>query len=198
MLADLIDLQNLSIRLNDFVGKKKNDQNFVDNFFNFLRSHKLTSAFLIIGIIIISFATFTDSISKIHLFFKSYFSEVHSVKPQEIPVLKFKVYNTSTMDVKIFPYLKFYLTESDVFHTSEYKGGRLEINSDMFVVQKNDTSTFSANLSSYLYNSELFQRGNGTIHFQLFVENIDSVLLESMPFIRNAFEKYYLEYSIDK
>ena len=68
MLADLMDLQNLSERLNNFVGKRNLDLNYLQKFKNFIWHHKYIAFLVIIGIIIIYISKFTEAISNINNF----------------------------------------------------------------------------------------------------------------------------------
>jgi len=178
--------------------------NRVDRILSRIKNIRIVAPCVILGIIVIAIGTFTDAIDKIYSFVGNvHYSKIAENSSRESLSITIRVTNQGDKDIVIYSYVKYFLTEEQGVIVQEYKGGRLKLqplsdstSADTYKIIPNQTRIFSATLTPYLVNSELLARGAGNMHIQLEVVDSKEIHLESIPFIRDAMRKGYVQFEI--
>lgn len=203
-------IQEINIKIDEhndnFIKKVENFKtgskptNTTEKIIYHLKNNKLIAILIVLAIIIISISQFTESLNIIYTTIESIVSNNSSQESSYELKLETRIFNNTLDTVKVYPFVKYYLLEDKGFQIQEYAGGRLKINSynnlNNYVMLPNDTTSYYLILGSNLTKSELFHRGGGNIHFQLYLEGSDKVYLKSAPFMADALKGNYILFDL--
>lgn len=172
----------------------------MDKYIDWIKTHKLLGAIVAIGVAIIAIGNLTDAVTKISSFVENLGNE--TVAQESLSII-LKVKNKRSVSIEISPFVRYFLTEDKGAMIQEYNGGRLilkpiEVKNEKQpnIIKPNGTHGYFVILPDSLVNSLLLERGAGNMHINLEIIGEKETHLETFPLIKEAFEKYNLEYTI--
>jgi hypothetical protein len=175
---------------------KDADSNYVDKYLYWIKGHKLLAIIIVLGIIVIAVGNFTDAIQKITGFVSSRIGR--GISGGSDIYLNIKVKNETQDRVHILPFMTYYVTENNII-LSNIPTGRIALpakgEEDLTVPPKGER-IYRLGIPPFLSRSYQFQSGKADIGFRINTAEKHEIDIQTIPLMREAFEKYYVLFRI--
>ena len=174
---------------------EKTDNSGFNKYLNWIKTHKIIGFLVFIGIVVIGLGNFTDAIQKITTFASSKLGLTSKINDQISLTIKIK--NETDEKIHIKPFMKYYIHENQ-FVFKDMPTGRLAFPAEdvNVVVPPNSESTHYLQIPDFLKNSYQIKAGKSDISFLIEIEEQYELGLQTIPFIREAFDKFYVKYTV--